>query len=60
MTPEIVFKVMFHMKDRRLKNLLKKDPAVVEESANDTILDRINYLILLSAYLHQKTKNLHS
>jgi hypothetical protein len=35
----------------RVSNLLSKDPAVVEETVNDTILDAINYLAIMKAYI---------
>lgn len=35
----------------RVSNLLGKDPAVVEETVNDTILDAINYLAIMKAYI---------
>lgn len=31
----------------RISNLLEKEPAVVEESVNDTLIDTINYLAIL-------------
>lgn len=39
----------------RLSNILKKDsPAVKDESARDTIIDVINYMVLLQAVLIEK------
>lgn len=35
----------------RVSNLLSKDPAVVEETVNDTILDAINYLAIMKTYI---------
>lgn len=40
----------------RLTNLLRKDPAVVEEKLEDTIEDAINYLVILHAYVSDKRK----
>lgn len=34
----------------RISNLLGKNPEVIEESLEDTILDAINYLAILKAY----------
>ncbi len=34
----------------RINNLLTRDPQVVEESIEDSLLDAINYLALLKAY----------
>jgi hypothetical protein len=41
----------------RIANLLKSGPAVKDESIEDTILDVINYAILLKACLQENKKN---
>ena|SRR3990167_1220373 len=40
----------------RICNLLDKKPEVVSESLEDTILDAINYLAILRAYLKRGTR----
>lgn len=37
----------------RISNLIDKQPAVVEESLEDTLIDAINYLAILKAYRQQ-------
>ncbi len=41
----------------RVSTLLDKDPAVVEESLEDTLIDAINYLGILKAYLASNSKS---
>ena len=38
----------------RIGNLIKKPPAVVEESLEDTLLDLINYTALLRVFIKNK------
>lgn len=40
----------------RLGNLLQRPAKVISESMEDTILDCINYLAILLAYIHSKQK----
>lgn len=40
----------------RLGNLLQRPAKVVTESMEDTIIDAINYLAILLAYIHSKEK----
>jgi hypothetical protein len=47
-TQEAIF-IRFCDKVSRLANLLKRGPAVADESFRDTAVDAINYIILLSA-----------
>jgi hypothetical protein len=47
-TQEAIF-IRFCDKVSRLANLLKRGPAVSDESFRDTVLDAVNYIILLSA-----------
>lgn len=48
-TAEVGIMVRLTDKFSRLSTLLKKDPQVVEESFEDTVIDSINYLILLNS-----------
>jgi hypothetical protein len=41
----------------RASNLLHRDNAVKDESVEDTLLDCINYLAILRAYLHGENKS---
>lgn len=41
----------------RIGNLLSKEAAVETEKIDDTILDLVNYSILLLAYLHDETNS---
>lgn len=41
----------------RASNLLHRENAVKDESVEDTLLDCINYLAILRAYLHGKNKS---
>jgi len=38
----------------RISNLIDKEPSVVEERIEDTLLDLINYVAILKAYLERK------
>lgn len=38
----------------RISNLLDKDADVKEESVEDTLIDAINYLAILKAYLYER------
>ena len=52
------FGILVRLSDKfaRLKNCIQKgDVAVKDESITDTILDSINYLVLLHAYLYQNS-----
>lgn len=41
----------------RIENLLNKEPKVVEEKLEDTLLDCCNYLAILKAYLEDRRKS---
>ena len=43
-------------KFKRISNILKRKATVVDETTEDTILDMINYLMLLLAYLNDEEK----
>lgn len=42
----------------RVSNLLDKDPAVVNESVTDTLLDLINYTAILKALMEEQNESL--
>ena len=50
LTPDRAILVRVLDKLSRISNLIDKDPAVVEVSLEDTIVDTINYLAILKAY----------
>lgn len=52
-TPPRAILVRITDKLTRIANLLEKEPEVVDEKINDTILDAINYLAILKAYIEQ-------
>lgn len=49
--------VIIRMMDKmsRIANLIDNDPKVVDERFEDTIMDLINYAIILSAMKHEST-----
>ncbi len=50
--------ILVRMMDKisRISNLLDKDPAVVGESIDDSIMDLINYTFILGSVLNQRKK----
>lgn len=52
--PKAVLLANIVNKISRVGNLLNKPPAVTTEKIDDTILDLVNYSILLLAYLHDE------
>lgn len=53
---ETVALVLIGVKVARLGNLFKKDGNAVNESINDSVIDLLNYSILLDAILFEKNK----
>ena len=52
--PEKAILVRILDKLARISNLIDKEAAVKDESIDDTLIDTINYLAILKAYLKQK------
>ena len=44
-------------KIQRVSNLIDKEPNVLEESIDDTLIDLINYSVILKIFLKQKNGN---
>lgn len=55
-SPERAILVRLSDKISRISRLLDKEPSVCTERIEDTILDGINYLAILKAYLQQDGK----
>ena len=51
--------IMVRVMDKmaRVSNLLDKNPEVIDEKLEDTLLDVINYLAILKAYLERNNVN---
>lgn len=56
-SPDRAILVRVSDKLARVSNLIDKEAAVDDESIDDTILDMINYLAILHAYLRNKNTN---